>query len=191
MMGWLGLAALYHRYSGSAETALDRDLKACRSADPIGSLLSNLRRGTAELKATPDDFKGALVDKGGLLASYIACHQNGILDLFSGGKVILQSQVDRHHILPRAQFPESKRPTADCIANIAFVTGSANRAVSNKGPEIYLKTIDRRVLESQCIPVDPDLWRIDRAEDFWEGRKVLLAEAFNNFLYSNLPNRKI
>ncbi len=36
LAGWLALAALYHRYSGSSETALDQDLRACRTPDPVG-----------------------------------------------------------------------------------------------------------------------------------------------------------
>ena len=38
--GWLAMAALLHRYSKASETALDQDLRACRSDDPIGRLLS-------------------------------------------------------------------------------------------------------------------------------------------------------
>ena len=38
LMGWLALAALLHRYSGSSETKLDEDLKACRESDPIGAI---------------------------------------------------------------------------------------------------------------------------------------------------------
>ena len=128
MIGWLVLAALLHRYSGSSETALDQDLRACRASDPIRGLLANLRRQDGGVRATSDDFDGALVDRGGLLGVYVACHQRGIMDLFSDGKVILQSAVARHHILPRAQFPEKDRVRADCVANIAFVTEVVRRA---------------------------------------------------------------
>ena len=40
MVGWLALAALLHRYSGSSETALDQDLKACR--ETYGLAISGL-----------------------------------------------------------------------------------------------------------------------------------------------------
>jgi hypothetical protein len=73
LMGWLALAALLHRYSGSSETRLDEDLKACREADPIGALLTNLRQRRPALVAYPADFAGALADRSGLLALYIAC----------------------------------------------------------------------------------------------------------------------
>jgi hypothetical protein len=188
---WLALAALLHRYSGSAETALDQDLKACRAADPIGALLSNLRRDEGALRVSADDFGGALVDKGGLLGAYVACRQRGLRDLFSDGEIVLQARVDRHHILPRAQFPEKRRPAADCVANVAFVTQPTNRALSMSGPEVYLGKIPDDVLRTQCIPLDRRRWSIEQADAFWVARRQLLADSFNDFLRSALPKRRM
>ena len=101
---WLALASLLHRYSGSSETALEQDLRACRSEDPVGVLLTNLRAVRTSLPAEPEDFSGSLMDRSGLLALYIACLHRGILDFYTGGKVILQGSVDRHHILPVRSF---------------------------------------------------------------------------------------
>jgi hypothetical protein len=190
-MGWLALAALLHRYSGSSETRLDEDLKACRESDPIGALLKNLRQRRPALVAQPTDFSGALVDRSGLIALYIACRQRGIFDFYTGAKVVLQNNVNRHHILPRGQFPEYSRPTADNIANIAFIVGDVNKAIGQAGPEVYLKRIGRSVLESQCIPLDQSLWLIDRADEFWAARRELLADAFNDFLRETLPQRRL
>jgi Protein of unknown function DUF262 len=118
LVGWLALAALLHRYSGSSETALDQDVKGCREVDPVGALLKNLGQIRPALVAQPVDFAGSLADRSGLLALYIACMHRGILDFFTGAKILLQSDVDRHHILARAQFPERSRATADNVANI-------------------------------------------------------------------------
>jgi hypothetical protein len=193
MVGWLGAAALLHRYSHSTETALDEDLRACRASDPIGALLRNLRKeeGNDGMKAIPEDFAGSLTDKGALLGVYIACHQRGAKDLFSGARILLQSNIDRHHILPRAQFPEAQQREADTVANISFVTSPANKSVNMSGPEVYLGKLNKAVLQSQCIPADEDLWRVDRAEDFWAARRELLAESFNEFLASCLPARRL
>jgi hypothetical protein len=193
MVGWLAAAALLHRYSHSTETALDEDLKACRASDPIGALLRNLRKdeGSDGMKATPEDFSGSLTDKGALFGVYVACHHRGAKDLFSGGKILLQANIDRHHILPRAQFPELRQREADTVANIAFVTSPANKSVGMSGPEVYLGRLAEPVLESQCIPTDEELWRIDRAEKFWATRRALLAEAFNGFLQATLPARRL
>ncbi len=191
MIGWLSIATLLHRYTNSTESALDQDLRACRADDPIGALLTTVRREEGDFAAIQEDFSGSLVDRSGLLASYIACHHRGLKDLFSGARVVLQVNVDRHHILPRAHFPERQRPKADCIANIAFVSGAANRAIGANAPEVYLAKLDPKVLETQCIPPDPKLWQVDRAKDFWAARRELLAQAFNDHLRSKLPNRRV
>ncbi len=187
---WLALAALLHRYSVSSETTLDQDLRACRAADPIGALLTNLRGSRSNLVAEPRDFTGSLSDRGGLLALYIACRHRGILDFFTGGKVLLQTRVDRHHILPRAQFAESTRTSADNVANIAFIAEDVNKSIGQSGPEVYLKKIKASVLASQCVPADSALWTIDTAEDFWEARRDLLVESFNEYIRASLPGRR-
>ena len=193
LMAWLALAALTHRYGGSSSTKLDEDLKACREPDPIGALLTNLRQKQRrpDLAAQPSDFSGALADRSGLLALYIACMHRGILNFYTGEKVILQNAVDRHHILPRGQFPDSSRASADNIANIAFIVGDVNKSISQSGPEVYLKQIESRVLISQCIPDDQNLWAVDRAEEFWSARRQLLADSFNDFLRASLPGRRL
>ncbi|MCX7601345.1 MAG: DUF262 domain-containing protein [Meiothermus sp.] len=191
MAGWLALAALYHRYSGASEAALDQDLRACRSSDQIGSLLSNLRRDNGSLAISSKDFGGSLLDKGGLFGLYVACRQKDLKDLFTGKTILIESKVDRHHIFPRSKFLEKDRPKADTLANIAFVTNSINTSIRNSVPEVYLPQIDRRILESQCIPLDESLWRMDRAEEFWEARRELLAKAFSEFIKETLPGRRV
>jgi hypothetical protein len=191
IVAWLALAALYHRYSQSAESNLDQDLRACRASDPIGALLGNLRQTRPELTAYEFDFQGALTDRSAMLAAYVACLNRGILDFFTGGKVLLQPHVDRHHILPRAQFPETDRAKADNIANVAFIAGDINKALGAAGPEVYLKRVKSRVLESQCIPLNRELWAIESAAAFWAARRELLAESFNDFVKNAVPQRRV
>jgi hypothetical protein len=115
----------------------------------------------------------------------------GALDFFTGGRVLLSSAIDRHHILPRSQFTEKDRSKADNIANIAFISGDVNKAIGQSGPEVYLKRIKKQVLQSQCVPTETAFWTIDNAEEFWEARRKLLAESFNEFLRGALPQRKV
>jgi hypothetical protein len=191
MMGWLALATMLHRYSGSSDTALDQDLRACRATDPIGALLTNLRQSRTSLLAVHADFAGSLNDRSALLAAYIACRHRQMKDFFTGQSVVMQEDIDRHHILPRRQFPEAIRSTADKVANVAFITGEVNKAISHTGPEVYLKEIAPDLLKSQCVPVDPTLWRIKNAEAFFIARRKLLAEALNDYTSGALPGRKL
>jgi hypothetical protein len=110
-------------------------------------------------------------------------------DLFTGGNVILQDDIDRHHILPRRQFPEARRSSADNVANIAFITSEVNKAISFTGPEVYLEKVDRGLLDSQCIPVESKFWRVAKSEEFFAARRELLAESFNELVREALPKR--
>ena len=75
LVGWLAMAALFHRYSSSPDTALDQDLRACRATDPIRALLANLRQARPSLAAEARDFEGALNDRSGLLRCLYCLHE--------------------------------------------------------------------------------------------------------------------
>jgi hypothetical protein len=190
-IAWLALAALTHRYSRSTESNLDQDLRACRGADPIAGLLANLRHSRTSLLAKPSDFAGAINDRSGLLAAYVACKYSGMQDLWTGQNIVMHSDIDRHHILPRRQFPESIRTNADKVANVAFITSDVNKAIGHSGPEVYLSAIKPDYLKRQCIPTDSSLWRVKQAEAFFAARRKLLAESFNAYLRDSLPGRKL
>ncbi len=190
--GWVALAALHHRYSRSAETALEQDLRACRAEDPIRALLENLKQGRKYLGATDADFDGLMADKSGLFATYIACKYLGAKDLFTSRTIQARRQIDRHHIIPRALFQQGyQRQRADTLANIAFIISDTNKSISAADPAAYLGGISAGVLRSQAIPLQKANWSVSRAEAFWDDRKKLLAEAFNAFLKSALPRRRI
>lgn len=75
----------------------------------------------------------------------------------------------------------------NAIANFAFLAKSSNQSILAKEPAEYLAKIAQElpgVLESQWVPTDPELWRIDRYPDFLQERRRLLADAANHFLES-------
>ena len=188
--GWLAMAALLHRYRKGVES-LDQDLRACRSDDPTGKLLSNARRDGRDLQATANDFKGKLFDRGALFGVYVACRHHGLRDVLTGLPIASPDSVERHYLLPRAQFAPSRRASADTLANIVFVNGETTRLAGATSPEVYLSKLDADTLASQCIPSDRSLWRIEKAEELWEARRTLLAARFNEFLRANLPGRRV
>jgi len=188
----VALAALYHRYSRSAETAVEQDLRACRAQDPIRAMLENLKQGRKFNGATEADFDGLIADKSGLLATYIACKHLGAKDLFTGRTIQARTKIDRHHILPRSLFPQgAEREHADVLANIGFIISDTNKEINDANPTVYLNEIKPDILKRQAIPLDKRLWDIAKAESFWSKRKQLLAEAFNAFLKSAFPTRRL
>ena len=189
----LGGSPLHPFAEDSADPLLrswNKDLKACRTTDPIGSLLKNLKQKRSRLTASEKDFNGAIEDRSGLLTTYIACRQLGAMDLLTARKMGSNARVDKHHILPRSFFPSGvERRSADILANIAFTVNDSNKSISDNNPAAYLKRIDPKVLRSQAIPVDSELWVIERAPEFWAERRKLLAQAFNEYLLSRCTSQ--
>lgn len=187
--GWMVLAALTHRYVKGAD-GLDQDLRACRADDPIGKLLANIRRDGRGLQVTPEDFRGRSSDKGALFALYAACRHKGVCDLFTGVPIAIPGRVEPHCILPRAQFSPSRRASADTLANVAFVDGATTRADGPSAPDVYLSRLSASALASQCIPREPDHWRPEKADLFWEERRTEIANALNDFLRKKLGAKR-
>ena len=75
------------------------------------------------------------------------------------------------------------------IANFCYLTQETNLWVTNRDPAEYFAKVEDKypgALASQWIPLDPELWQMGRYLDFLEARRVLLAEAANQFLNSLL-----
>lgn len=187
--GWVALAALLHRYSVAAGTALDQDLRACRDSDPIRALLRNLRQHRPVLRAETQDFDAGLNDRGALFCVYVASRHRGLIDIFTQEKIALDRDLDRHHIFPRAQFMEKQRSTADVVANIAFIKGESNKSLGAPSPDVYLRKLLPKVTFSQCIPAEKGDWELDQSKSFWAKRRQLLTDSFNEYLQQTFPER--
>ena len=73
------------------------------------------------------------------------------------------------------------------MANYAFLTKETNLEISNRNPEEYMPYYVQKqpgALESNWIPIDPELWKIDNYEIFLQKRRELLAKGANEFLQS-------
>ena len=100
-------------------------------------------------------------------------------------------EIQIHHIFPKALLRELKvkRKDIDEIANLAFLAAKPNRQISKQMPEKYLAEIadkhpDR--LKAQCIPMDRNLWKLNRYQEFLAERRLLLADAINRLIESPL-----
>ena len=97
------------------------------------------------------------------------------------------NRLEVHHIFPKAQLYKRgfKRPEVNALANFCFQTKSTNLNISDRLPEHYFPEIEAAhpgALDSQWIPKDPALWKVERFHDFLEARKALLAEELNRRL---------
>ena len=117
------------------------------------------------------------------------------------------AQLEVHHIFPKAVLYGAKytRPQVNALANLCFLNAECNKwigAACPAEPSKYVKgkhDPDRRriglegyfgfveeknpgVLESQWIPMDEELWKVENYPAFLEARRGLLAAAANRHL---------
>jgi len=77
------------------------------------------------------------------------------------------------------------RQAVNEIANRAFLTAASNLGLSNKSPAEYLPEIETKypgALKSQFVPMDSELWRIERFSDFLAARRELIARKLNEYM---------
>jgi hypothetical protein len=195
LLHWLFVANAAGHYSrGSSETILDADLSLLfRRAGTPEDLLGLVKQQTGRVRFTPADFAGRNSRNPLYATAYLALKKAGAQDWRTGLGLSLTHAgrahyVQSHHIFPKsllAKLGYDNREISE-IANLAFVSGSANRAISNKAPESYLpEIIERRgpeALTKQGIPTTPELWKPEHFPEFLEYRRAELAAAVNRFL---------
>ena len=141
---WVLLANAKGRYSrGSSETLLDQDLKILRDGGGFQELLDRLRTQVGRLDVTPEELEGrnqrSALFKTMFLAFQAAdardWHSNLVIALSHVGNA---HQLQFHHIFPKAVLKSTAttRETDD-IANLAFISGKANRKISAKEPALF------------------------------------------------------
>lgn len=71
------------------------------------------------------------------------------------------------------------------ITNRAILTQVENREKSAEFADVYLANVQKQfptALKLQCIPEDPELWKVENFHKFLEARRNILASELNEYL---------
>lgn len=191
---WYVHSALWGRFSGSTETYLQQDYDAVERGG-VDSLITTLERVRGgRLAVSPDDFAGATRGSRFYPLLYLLTRVDGARDFGSGLELRAEllgklTSLQVHHIFPKALLRKHgfDRNEINALANFCFLTQDTNIRIGMRDPAEYLPEVQAKhpgVLESQWIPTDPDLWRVDRYLDFLAARRELLATSAQSFLES-------
>ena len=192
---WALAANAKGRYSrGSSETILDQDLATIRQGGTVQDLIDRLRQQVGRLDITPDELEGRNQRSALFKTMFLAFRLAGAKDWRSNLAIALdhsgvQHRLQFHHIFPKAQLKDKfTSREADDIANLAFIGGKTNRAISDKPPATYLPPLVAQLgqptFEAQAIPVDVALLEVSAYKAFVAERRNRIAAALNAFLGS-------
>ena len=197
---WLYAALMWARYTAQTDQRLEADVQlVVRESEPWEALCANIveQRGRIDVKAS--DLEGRNAQHPLYRMAYILAKAHGAVDWFNGaplGQTHGESYgLHSHHIFPQSVLYRSgwdpdnytHRQAVNEIANRAFLTAETNLEISNDPPGEYLPKIEQTypgALSAQFIPMNPDLWRIERYRDFLAARRELLARKINEFVAS-------
>lgn len=190
---WTLAANAKGRFSrGSSETILDQDLATIRDGGNVTGLIDRLRLQFGRLDITPDELEGRNQRSSLFKTMFLAFRAAGAKDWRSNLVISLdhsgaQHRLQFHHIFPKAQLKASfTTREADDIANLAFIGGKTNRAISDKPPATYLPPLiaqhGEEPFRAQSIPLDSELLAVAQYKDFLAERRSRIATALNAFL---------
>ncbi len=201
MLRWLYVANCRGHYSGSSETTLDADLGLLFRGNSFKDLLDPLLTKFGRLHVEAGDFRGRGERSPLFSIAYLALKNAGAMDWKSGLGLSLAHQgqlhyIEYHHIFPKSLLRGTyEKGEINEIANMAFISSKANRGISNKRPAEYLPAVmaDRgdSALATQAIPLEPELWQIERFRDFLDYRRSKLAETVNKFVDESVSAGKV
>jgi hypothetical protein len=193
-MYWFLQASRFGRYSASATTVLDEDLRELRAAKSLRDAVLAMCRLIPISPMAADEFKRDYGDsRFGRFMLYLIAYRRKAQDWdlaghrlgFEGGEVLEDFRPQWHHIFPR-KFLEAtfKDDEIDVLANIAVIGPAINIRISAQNPMNYLEKykIGPEKLEQQLIPSDPAHLTIENYRSFVDERAQRLAHAANEYL---------
>lgn len=194
LLYWFHIANTRGRYSrGSSETLLDSDLSILFRDGTPTELLDPMKSQFGRLYVEEADLVGRGANSPLFSTTFLALKALGAKDWHSGLGISLTHQgklhyVQYHHIFPKSLLAKTGYEKAEIneIANMAFISGNANRRISNKEPRAYfpeiIKERGEEALLNQCIPTDSELHKIENYQKFLATRRKVLAERINAHL---------
>lgn len=190
LMYWYIHTFLWGRYASSTESKMAQDMNVIQEGEGVEGLLRLIRQQRGDLKLTPEDFWGWSTGARFYPLLYLLTRMNHAKDFGSGLELThnllgKNSTLEVHHIL--LYKAGKSKSIVNSLANYAFLTKETNLEISNRRPEEYMPYYAGKqpgALESNWIPINPELWKVENYEVFLQKRRELLARGANEFLQS-------
>jgi hypothetical protein len=208
---WFVYSVLTGRYSGSAESFYDFDIKQINNR-PFDEYLKEKEEGelsdafwNASLPQSLDTSVASSPYFNVFLASQVKANDKGFLskDVLVGDLISLRGDI--HHLFPKDYLRKNglERGKYNQIANYVYMQSEINIKVGNKAPKNYFELINKQIqddnklvsgisnqnelvenLKSNCVPESIMTMEIEDYQEFLIQRRKLIAEKIKNYYFT-------
>ncbi len=208
---WFVFSILTGRYSGSAESFFDFDIKQIANKD-FGQILSEYEE--AELSdafwnfSLPQSLDTSVASSpyfNVFLASQVKSNDRGFLSKDVLISNLIEHRGDIHHLFPKDYLKKNglERGMYNQIANYVYMQSEINIKVGNKPPKDYFESIQKQIFEGNhelsglssneqmlenlkmnCIPYEIQNMSIDHYQEFLVARRKLMADKMREYYFS-------
>lgn len=187
---WVFTAMAFSHYSSQVESKLDAEARVVdRGGEGLFDELIRRASGprSADSPLAPEDLEHRSTSSPLFTLLYIAALRAGAKDWHTNAALTAlpmnsTSKIEFHHVFPKAKVLRRYGPVlTNSVANLAFISGATNKAISAKNPEVYLAKVHPDRLAEQWIP-GADTWHLDDFETFLAQRREAQVVALNELL---------
>lgn len=208
---WFVYSTLTGRYSGSAESYFDYDIKQIHER-PFEEYLKEKEEGelseafwNASLPQSLDTSVASSPYFNVFLASQVKTNDKGFLSKDVLVSDLISLRGDIHHLFPRDYLKKNglDRGKYNQIANYVFMQSEINIKVGNKPPKDYFGLINKQIdddnklvsgissqnellenLRSNCVPTEIMTMDIDDYAEFLILRRKLMAQKIKQYYFT-------
>jgi hypothetical protein len=192
---WLLCVFVTGRYSAAADTKIAQDALAARSEAPVRRMFENAGLVGAPMAITEQQLIGKGASSPLFLLSYLSAKQAKARDWWHDVEISESTgaggfSIEYHHIHPQATLrTEFSKGEINDLANLAFISATANKKISDRSPANYFPELldGRDELTPHFVPKDVNLRTAAGYRGFLSGRRRLLAGAMTDVLNQRRP----
>lgn len=207
---WFVYSILTGRYSGSAESFFDFDIKQI-SNKPFDEYMKEKEEGELSdafwLSALPQQLDTPVASSPYFhvfLASQVKANDKGFLSRDVLVSDLISLRGDIHHLFPKDYLKKHglDRGKYNQIANYVYMQSEINIKVGNKAPKEYFKILQEQMasgaltlsgihheeslqenLKANCIPLEIIDMDIEHYQEFLHKRRLLMAEKLKEYYF--------
>jgi hypothetical protein len=189
---WFLIANFKGRYSrGSSESILDQDLAVLRNSGGAAELFQRLTQQMGRLDFTAADLDGRTTQSGVFKAMFLVFKSRGAADWATSLPISpkLANKADKiefHHVFPKKYLERAQHGILDTaindIANLAFISSTTNKKITDKAPVDYRSNYPASALEAQLVRFAEWGDTADSFESFKEKRREAIVSLLNDYV---------